>query len=220
MNADLADLVKIRDLSFSDFEQFKTCLRMLTGKTFIIRGIEKEGGLYDFALRNIRLLEAWCACMDAELAVDESLGVIAFRGPASMRFHFTREEICAVLTLRLLYEDKKTEVTLTRFPVATVSEFRQKYNAATGGELKKTALEAILSRLSACRLIGMQSADLSDEGALIELYPSIPMSIDRAALDQAIAELDKKKIPHAKEEEEEPHAEDAESAEEDSDGDA
>jgi hypothetical protein len=186
-------LERIPELSSADFDLFRGCLRLLTSKTFIIRGVDKEGELFDFALRNLSLLEAWCACMDAEVAVDEGLGVVAFRGPPSMRFHFNREEICAVLALRLLYEDKKAEVTLTRFPVATVAEFKQKYNAATGGELKKTSLNAILSRLSGCRLIGIAGGDVTDEDALLELYPSIPMSIGREALDAAISELDTKK---------------------------
>jgi hypothetical protein len=155
--------------------------------------VEKEAELYDFTLRNIRLFDAWFSCMDAELKVDEALGVIAFRGPASLRYHFSREEICAVLALRLLYEDKKLEVSLTRFPVASVGEFKEKYNALTGGALRKTALEAVLSRLSATRLVGLPNQELADDNALIELYPAIAMSIEREALDQGIAWLDAKK---------------------------
>jgi hypothetical protein len=54
-------------------------------KTFIIRGIDKERELYDFAIRNIGIFEAWFLCMDTSLVRDESLGVIAFRGSGNTR---------------------------------------------------------------------------------------------------------------------------------------
>jgi hypothetical protein len=192
MNQDLDALLLIRDLSSDEFERFKTALQILTSKTFIIRGIEKERELYDFTIRNIALFEAWFSCMNAVLVRDESLGVIAFRGPGNTRLFFTKDEICAVLVLRLLYEEKRIEVTLTKFPVLTVRDFQDKYNAMTGEEIKKTALIKVLTRLSSCKLVSVESQDYSEPEAIIQLYPSIPLSIDRSALDEALAVLGNK----------------------------
>jgi len=189
MNRDLDALVLIRDLSSDEFEKFKAALHILTSKTFIIRGIDKERELYDFTVRNIALFEAWFSCMDASLVRDDSLGVIAFRGPGNTRLYFAKDEICAVLVLRLLYEDKKLEVSLTKFPVVTVRDFQDKYNAMTGDEIKKTALLKVLAKLSSCKLISIESQDYSDPEGIIQLYPSIPLSIDRNALDAGIALL-------------------------------
>ncbi|MDR1587898.1 MAG: DUF4194 domain-containing protein [Treponema sp.] len=189
MNQDIEALTRIQDLSAEEFERFKLAVHILTSKTFIIRGIDREREIYDFTIRNIRLFEAWFSCMDASLVRDESLGLVAFRGSGKTRLHFTREEICAVLALRLLYEDKKLEVSLAAFPAVTVTDFQQKYNAITGGEIRKTALGNVLRRLSSCKLVGIDTQDLSDPEGIIRLYPSIPLSIDRAALDDAIAFL-------------------------------
>jgi len=189
MNQDLDALILIRDLSSDEFEKFRAALHIFTSKTFIIRGIDKERELYDFTIRNIALFDAWFSCMDANLVRDESLGVIAFRGSGNTRLYFSKDEICAVLVLRLLYEDKKLEVTLTKFPVVTVRDFQDKYNAMTGEEIKKTALINVLRRLSSCKLISVESQDYADPEAIIQLYPSIPLSIDRTALDEAVALL-------------------------------
>jgi len=189
MNQDLDALVLIRDLSSDEFERFRAVLHILTSKTFIIRGIDKERELYDFTIRNIALFDAWFSCMDASLVRDESLGVIAFRGSGNTRLYFSKDEICAVLVLRLLYEDKKLEVTLTKFPVVTVRDFQDKYNAMTGEEIKKTALINVLRRLSSCKLLSVESQDYADPEGIIQLYPSIPLSIDRNALDEAAALL-------------------------------
>jgi hypothetical protein len=187
MNRDLDALVLIRDLSSDEFERFRAALHILTSKTFIIRGIDKERELYDFTVRNIALFEAWVSCMDASLVRDESLGVIAFRGAGNTRLYFSKDEICAVLVLRLMYEDKKLEVTLTKFPVVTVRDFQDKYNAMTGDEIKKTALINILRRLSSCKLICVESQDYADPEGIMQLYPSIPLSIDRTALEVGVA---------------------------------
>jgi hypothetical protein len=190
MNRDIDALGMIRELSSNDFERFKTALQVLTSKTFILRGIDKERELYDFTIRNIALFEAWFSCMDAEIVRDESLGVIAYRGSGSTRLFFSKDEICAVLVLRLIYEEKRLEVTLTTFPAISVRDFQDKYNAMTGEEVKKTALIKILARLSSCKLVSVESHDYADPEAIIQLYPSIPMSIDRAALDTALAVLE------------------------------
>ena len=151
--------------------------------------------LYDFTIRNITLFEAWFFCMDAAVVRDESLGVIAFRGSGNTRFFFSRDEICAILVMRLMYEEKRLEVSLTKFPVISIRDFQDKYNAMTGDEIKKTALIRILSRLSSCKLISVESHDYADPEGIIQLYPSIPMSIDRNALDDAVAILEGKDNP-------------------------
>jgi hypothetical protein len=192
MNQDLDALRLIQDLPNDDFERFRAAIRTLTSKTFIIRGIEKEREIYNFTIRNIALFDAWFSCMDASLVQDESLGVIAFRGSGSTRLYFSREDICAVLVLRLMYEEKKLGVSLTSFPVVTVADFQQKYNAMTGEEMKKTALINTLRRLSSCKLIALDSQDYADPEGLIQLYPSIPLSMDRDAIDDAVAFLQSK----------------------------
>ena len=192
MNQDLDDLNLIRELSGDDFERFKAATQMLTSKTFIIRGIDKERELYDFTVRNAALFDAWFSCMNASIVRDESMGVVAFRGSGNTRIHFSKDEICAVLVLRLLYEDKKLEVSLTKFPIVSVRDFQDKYNAMTGEEIKKTALGRVLSRLSSCKLVSVESGDYTDPEGIIQLYQSIPLSIDRNALDIAVSALEDK----------------------------
>ena len=73
----------------------------------------------------------------------------------------------------------------------SVRDFQDKYNAITGEEIRKTALIKVLTRLSSCKLVSIESHDYADPEAIIQLYPSIPLSIDRAALDEAVAVLEK-----------------------------
>jgi hypothetical protein len=189
MIRDLEGLTLITELTDGDFDLFTTAVRTLLTKTFIVRGIPKEAELYDFTIRNSSLFDAWFSCMDAVLIRDESLGVICFRGGGDTRLRLGREETCAILIARLLYEEKRAELSLTAFPTVTVFDFVEKYRVMTGDDIKKTRLTEILRRLQAHKLIEVDSQELSDQEGIIILYPSIAMSIDRDSIDELLTSL-------------------------------
>ncbi|MDR0998384.1 MAG: DUF4194 domain-containing protein [Treponema sp.] len=186
MMQDLEGLNLIASLIEADFDLFKTAVRTLLTKTFIIRGIDKEEELYHFVIRNSSLFDAWFSCMDASLVRDEGLGVICFRGSGDTRLRLGKEETCALLTARLLYEEKRAELSLTTFPVITVFDFVQRYNVLVGEEIKKTRLIEVLRRLQTHKLIETDSRDPSDAEGMIILYPSLAMSVDRDSIDELV----------------------------------
>jgi hypothetical protein len=189
MIRDLEGLHLITELTEADFDLFKSAVHTLLAKTFIIRGAGRDEALYDFTIRNSGLFDAWFSCMDASLVRDEGLGVVCFRGGGDTRLRLGREETCALLTARLLYEEKRTELSLTAFPTVTVFDFVQRYNVMVGEEIKKTRLIEVLRRLQTHKLIDTDSRDLSDGEGVIILYPSLAMSIDRDSIDDLLASL-------------------------------
>jgi hypothetical protein len=192
MIRDLEGLNLITELTDNDFDLFKAAVHTLLAKTFIIRGIAREEELYDFTIRNSGLFDAWFSCMDAVLMRDEGLGVICFRGGGDTRLRLGREETCALLTTRLLYEEKRAELSLTTFPTVSVLDFIQKYNVLVGDEIKKTRLIEVLRRLQSHKLIGSDAPDLSDSEGILILYPSLAMSVDRDSIEELLASLSHK----------------------------
>jgi hypothetical protein len=197
MIRDLEGLNLITELTEADFDLFKSAVHTLLAKTFIIRGIGREEELYDFTIRNSGLFDAWFSCMDAGLIRDEGLGVVCFRGGGDTRLRLGREETCALLTARLLYEEKRTELSLAAFPTVTVFDFVQRYNVMVGEDIKKTRLIDVLRRLQTHKLIDTDSRDLSDGEGIIILYPSLAMSLDRDGIDELLASLSHKEKPEA-----------------------
>jgi hypothetical protein len=194
MKSEIFDLSLIQELGEEDFSLFQKALQTLLAKTFIIRGKEKDEELYDFTIRNVHLFDAWFSCMDARIVRDESLGVIAFRGGSDTRFHFGREDTCALLVLRLVYEEKRTELSLSAFPSVTVFDFLQKYKAMAGADLRKTRLNEILHKLRTHKLIditasGSGSGEITDMDNLLILYPSLAISVDRDSIDEIMASI-------------------------------
>ena len=189
MIRDLEGLNLITELTEADFDLFKSAVHTLLAKTFIIRGAGRDEVLYDFTIRNSSLFDAWFSCMDASLIRDEGLGVVCFRGGGDTRLRLGREETCALLTARLLYEEKRTELSLAAFPTVTVFDFVQRYNVLVGEEIKKTRLVEVLHRLQIHKLIDTDSRDLSDGEGIIILYPSLAMSLDRDSIDELLVSL-------------------------------
>jgi hypothetical protein len=184
---EIYEIGRISELSDDEFDLFSQSLKTLLAKTFIIRGIDKDEALYNFTIRNIPLFDAWLSCMDADIFRDEGLGIIAFRG--GTRLHLNLEETCALLTFRLLYEDKRREVYLTNFPTVTIFDFVRKYEGLCGGTLKKTRLAEILRRLSAYKLIGVRTEDLADIDSVILLYPSIAVSVSLDSIEELLKQV-------------------------------
>jgi hypothetical protein len=189
MNTDISALSIITELTPAEFDIFKSAVRTLIAKTFIIRGIKKEEALYNFVIRNIALFDAFFLCMDAAVLRDEGLGVISFRGQGDTRLRLNSEETCAMLVARIMYEEKRAELTLTTFPTITIEDFVQRYNALTGSKLNKTHLSDMLRRLETHKLIDINSAGLSGTEGIMILYPSIAMTVDHDSIDEMLSTL-------------------------------
>ena len=190
----LEALGELASLEEDDFDLFRRAARELLARTFLLRGVDER--LYDFAVRNYGLLEPWFSCMGAELRKDESLGVLAWRGGAETRARLGREETCALLALRLLYEERRNQVSLTDYPTVTVFDFVQRYRALTEGDLKKTRLIEILRRFAAAKLVAAPREEADPDGQLV-LYPSLALSLDQDGVEEILSFIKSETAPAA-----------------------
>ncbi|MFA6505057.1 MAG: DUF4194 domain-containing protein [Treponemataceae bacterium] len=176
----LGDLAEFEE---AEFDLFTRTVRELLARTFLVRGVDER--LYDFAVRNFGLLEPFFSCMGAQLRKDEGLGVVAWRGGAETRARLGREETCALLALRLLYEEKRNAVSLTDFPTVTVFDFVERFKALTEGDLKKTRLIEMLRRFTAAKLIRSPREEADPDAQLI-LYPSLALCLDQDGIEEIL----------------------------------
>lgn len=181
---ELLPLSNLASLEEDELDHFKSCVREILARTFLLRGVDERR--YDFAVRNYGLLEPYFSAMGAELRKDESLGVVAWRGGHETRARLGREETCALLALRLLYEERRNEVSLTDFPTVTVFDFVERFKALTEGDLKKTRLAELLRRFAAAKLIRPPREETDPDGQLI-LYPSLALVLDQDGIEEILS---------------------------------
>jgi hypothetical protein len=187
---DARDLAALADLTDGERDVFSRATQALLARSFIVRGSEKDDSLWDFAIRNIRLLELWFSFAGITIKRDEILGVIAIRPLPIMRTRLSKEETVALLVLRLLFEEKRKELSLARFPSVSVFDFVQRFNAVTNQELKKTRLIEVLRLFSRWRLISIEGEFANPDSTMV-LYPSISMSLDQEGVEEILGALEK-----------------------------
>lgn len=186
---DVRDLAALTDLTDGERDVFSRATQTLLAHSFIVRGAEKDDSLWNFSIRNIRLLELWFSFAGITIKRDETLGVIAIRPLPVMRTRLTKEATVALLVLRLLFEEKRRELSLARFPSVNVFDFVQRFSAVTNQELKKTRLVEVLRFFSRWRLISIEG-EFANPDSIMILYPSISMSLDQEGVEEILGALE------------------------------
>lgn len=185
------ELLLIERLSESEREQFRVALNLLFTEGLLVRSIDQHARAYRFVLANTRLFEGYLGYAGWSLRTDESLGVVAFVGPAGARLRLRKNESIVALIARLFYEEKAGEITLHGERTVRRHEFQDRFQSLTKTSLKKTPFLAILRRLQALRLIQIAGND-DDPDATVVLYPSLAFVIDATVvedLESRLAEL-------------------------------
>lgn len=178
-------------LAEPDREQFRAAMNLLFTEGFLVRSIEQHVRPYRFVMENLDLCEAYLEYAGWGLRRDESLGVIAFSGPASARLRLRKNESMVALIARLLYEEKAGEIALHGERTVRRHEIQDRFRALAKSTIRKTPFLAILRRLQSLRLIRLAGED-TDPDATVILYPSLAFALDAQsieALEARVAEL-------------------------------
>ncbi|MFW5738704.1 MAG: DUF4194 domain-containing protein [Spirochaetota bacterium] len=179
MADELSLLVRLPE---ADRDQFRIAMNLLFTEGFLVRSVEQHERAYRFVLTNLELCEAYLGYAGWGLRRDESLGVIAFVGPASARLRLRKNESIVALIARLLYEEKAGEIALHGERTVRRHEIQDRFRALTKTTIRKTPFLAILRRLQSLRLIRLAGDD-NDPDATVVLYPSLAFALDAQSID-------------------------------------
>ncbi len=186
MKGDISD---IKNLSEQEFDLFRESVNALFTGTFLVRGLDKDRKLYRFVIANLDLFQVYFSYAGWDLRVDETLGIVTWFGPPAARLNLTLDESMSLLIMRLLYEEKRNDISLQEYPAVRQQEFQDKYRIITEDSLKKTRLKELLRRFQTLKLIKIQG-DETDPEALLILYPSIAFAIDAPGIDDIYAKIE------------------------------
>jgi hypothetical protein len=177
------DIRLILDYDEAERDLFRQAVHRLFSTSFILRGIQEDKALYSFVVRNRDAVEAYCECAGWILRVDETLGVVSWKGPSPARLLLSKDDTILLVIARLLYEEKRNELSLLDFPVSTVGDIMEKYRALTGDQMKKTRLTDVLRRLTRLKLIRPLKGEFIGDTQVV-LYPSLAMALDSTAVQE------------------------------------
>lgn len=125
---------RFEKLNATEKEEFKRYVNMLLGKTFIVRDLydREENRMkihknYRFIERNWELFVDYLSFGGWTLHKDNHYGVIHLESSYGYNHkNFNKFTTCLLLTLRLIFEEKREEISLRNDVVVTVSAVIQK----------------------------------------------------------------------------------------------
>ena len=167
-------------------EKFRQSINKLLNECFILKRDSDTVSDYRFIVANRDVFEGVLDLLGYELLIREDQGVIAIQNPSGTgRIHFSKLESILALILRLLYIEKKKELSQIDNVIVLLEDIYDKYSMLDIGRLRKDQLLNALRSFKRVNLIqNLDRMDTGDMGIRIQIYPSILLAITSASLDE------------------------------------
>ena len=134
--------MKLELLNEEERTRIRSVIQALLSCNFLTR--EHDTALYIAARRYREELAEYFKVIGWEFRVDERYEIVWLLSTGmAHRRALTMEESIWLLVLRLIYEEKRTSLNLSAFPMTTLAEIRAKYLALHLPDLKKTAIQRL-----------------------------------------------------------------------------
>lgn len=176
---------------------FADSVRRLLAEGLIWREEESDRKIYNFLARRGDLVRDYLAVAGWDLHWHELAGVyqVVHREGAHRR-RFDRDTTLWLLIMRLLYAEKREKLvlTLTRYPVVTVGDVAERYNAYFPNQRvrKQTSLTNALRILQSLKLIRAARGGVlraQDSEKQIELLPALEVIVPADSIAQIAERL-------------------------------
>jgi len=162
-------------------EKFRLAANKLLNSCFVIKKKEETRNDYIFILQNKELFIEYFDLLGYKIEINENQGFVALINiNGSGRLRLKKIESIIILILRLLYIEKRRELSLTDDVVVLTDEIHQKYNMLkieAKSNLDKTTLRETLRLFRRYNIITIIDRDVTMSDARIKIYPSILFAI-------------------------------------------
>lgn len=180
----------LEGLSQKDQEQFRRVCGKLLSSCFICKRNENTKSDYYFIMRLREQMEEYLGVLGVSLEISEQYGVIQLvsregLGHANLKL----ADSIILLILRILYDEKKRELSLTDV-VVNVGDIQEKYLSmkVRDKQIDKTTMNNALRTLKRYNLVNLLDRDMTQEDGRILIYDSILMAV-RVEDIQKVSEL-------------------------------
>lgn len=166
-------------------DKFKSAANKLLGECFLLKKHKDTSSDYNYILNNKDAFIEYFDILGYELIIDEQNGVIGLNNPSGTgRIHLKKIESILLLILRLLYIEKRKQLSQIDDVIIIADEIYDKYSMLKmNAKLDKTAMRNTLGMFQRYHLIGKLDADMSNPDTRILIYPSILFAVTVSSLD-------------------------------------
>jgi len=162
-------------------EKFRIAANKLLNNCFIIKKKEDTRNDYIFIIQNKNLFIEYFDLLGYSIEINEMQGVVALTNlNGTGRLRLKKIESIILLILRLLYIEKRKELSLNEDVVVLTDEIHQKYNMLkieAKANLDKTTLRDNIRLFKRYNIVSNIDSDVTMSDARIRIYPSVLFAV-------------------------------------------
>jgi len=177
-------------------EKFRGTANKLLNNCFIIKKKEDTRNDYIFIIQNKNLFIEYFDLLDYKIEINEMQGVVALTSiNGTGRLRLKKIESIVLLILRLLYIEKRKELSLNDDVVVLSDEIHQKYNMLKidlKSNLDKTMLRDNIRLFKRYNIVLNLDSDVTMSDARIRIYPSVLFAVSNDNLTEMYDAINEK----------------------------
>lgn len=169
-------------------DKFKIAANKLLNNCFILKKKDDTRNDYIFIVQNKELFIEYFELLGYTIEINEMYGVVALSNMyGTGRLRLKKIESVVLLILRLLYIEKRKELSLNEDVVILADDIHQKYDMLkieSKLNIDKTMLRDAVRLFKRYNLIYNIDADVTKSNARIRIYPSILFAVTNENITQ------------------------------------
>ncbi|WHY01088.1 DUF4194 domain-containing protein [Neobacillus sp. DY30] len=173
--------MKILNESVIQKEKFRTTANKLLNHCFILKKKDDTRNDYIFIVQNRELFIEYFDLLGYKIEINEMQGVVALTNVAGTgRIRLRKIESVILLILRLLYIEKRKELSLNEEVVVLSDDIHEKYNMLkieAKSNLDKTMFKDTIRLFKRFNIISNLDSDITMSDARIKIYPSVLFAV-------------------------------------------
>ena len=174
-------------------DEFKRICNRLLSCCFLCKGNVANRADYYFVLKHRNVFRDYLDVLGYRLEINEEYGVIQLTNPQNYnRQHLKLYDSIILLILRILYDEKRRELSVSDEVIVNLGDIQDKYLSLQIREkmIDKVTMRNALSLFRRFQLIEILDHDLGDEESRILIHDAILMAVRVNDIKQAYEKLE------------------------------
>lgn len=183
----------LKNMLQRDKDEFKRIANRLLCQCFLCKGNVTNKSDYYFVLKYRTELQEYLSILGYRLEISEEFGVVHLINPQNYnRLNLKLYESIVLLILRILYDEKRRELSVSDEVIVNLGDIQDKYLSLQIREkmIDKTTMRNALSLFRRLQLIETLDKDLGSEESRVLIYDSIMMAVRVEDIKQAYEKLE------------------------------
>lgn len=177
-----------------DKGEFSRICNRLLSSCFLCKRNETNKADYYFVLKYREKFSEYLSLLGYRLEINEEYGVVQLTNPQNYnRYNLKLYESIFLLILRILYDEKRRELSVSDEVIINVGDIHEKFLSLKIRDkmIDKTTLRNAISTFRRFHLIEVLDRDLTNEDARIILFDAILMAVRVEDIRNAYEKLEK-----------------------------